>query len=286
MYPVLLQNDALGLTIRTYPVTLAVAVVVGVWLTWHRALRVEGVTPTRLRRILLSLCLGAWVGGRLHFLINSGSFAYDQIVGARRFGEIFGTSFHAGGAILGLLTAAFAALRHYRIRPSQFGDALVPGFGASLAIGRFACFLNGCCTGSVCNLPWAVSFPRPAYVWNYHVYLGLVPGTSQWSAPVHPLQLYFTAVGVVIYLLGLWMERHKRYDGQSVLLALLLVSASNAVLESFRGYAPLRRYWYGTPQLTWIAAAMTVAVALVLLVRELQNWRGPMRPELTHGERA
>lgn len=273
MHPVLGHIDAFDLTVRTYPVMLALAVLVGVLLAWPRALRVEGVTRARLTVVLLCLALGGFFGGRIHYLVNLGSFLYQQVFEHGRYGELFGFSFHAVGSILGLAIAGFAVLRSYGIRPGAFGDALVPAFGASLAIGRFACFLNGCCTGDVCALPWGVSFPKPTYVWNYHVYRHLVPADAVWSAPVHPLQLYFTAVGVVILLVGLWLEKRRRYEGQSILLALLIFASSNALLEQFRGYAPLRRFWFGVPQLTWMAVALAIATAVALLLLELRHSR-------------
>jgi phosphatidylglycerol:prolipoprotein diacylglycerol transferase len=38
-------------------------------------------------------------------------------------------------------------------------DIIAPSAAMGLAIGRLGCFLNGCCWGGVCDLPWAVSFP-------------------------------------------------------------------------------------------------------------------------------
>ena len=32
-----------------------------------------------------------------------------------------------------------------------------------MAIGRIGCFLNGCCYGGACELPWAVTFPPEAH---------------------------------------------------------------------------------------------------------------------------
>jgi phosphatidylglycerol:prolipoprotein diacylglycerol transferase len=38
-------------------------------------------------------------------------------------------------------------------------DLVAPSFMLGLALGRIGCFLNGCCFGAVCELPWAVRFP-------------------------------------------------------------------------------------------------------------------------------
>ena len=273
MYPVIANIDALGGPLRTYPVLLLLAALAGMGLALPRLRRLPGVDGGVVLRVMLWCVFGAWLGGRLHDLSNLGAFALGRIVGQGRVGELFGVSFHAGGAILGLVIAALLATRHYGVKLGQYGDAVVPGFGLGLAIGRFACFLNGCCTGTPCSYFWCVAFPKPTYVWNYHVYLGLVPGDAEWSAPVHPLQLYFTAAGLAIMALGWWLDARKRYDGEVALMALLVFSASNAFLEQFRGFAPMRRYWLNVPQLTWIALVTMVATLVAIAWCERTRWR-------------
>src|SRR5687767_3673178 len=38
-------------------------------------------------------------------------------------------------------------------------DIVAPCLMLALAFGRMGCFLNGCCHGAQCTLPWAVTFP-------------------------------------------------------------------------------------------------------------------------------
>ncbi len=273
MYPVIAHSEPFGGSVRTYPVVLLVAALAGIAVALPRLRRIAGIDGRVLLSLVVWTCAGAWLGGRIHHVANLGSFALRRIFVDGRIWELFGTSFHAGGAILGLLIAAVIVTRRHGIHVGRFGDAIVPGFGLGLAIGRFACFLNGCCTGTTCDHLWCVAFPKPTYVWNHHVYLQLVPGDATWSAPVHPLPLYFTAVGVLIALAGYALDRRKRYEGESALVALLIFSASNAALEGFRGYAPMRRYWAGVPQLAWVALATMGCVLAVLAYCEWQHRR-------------
>jgi len=48
-------------------------------------------------------------------------------------------------------------------------DILAPGLMWGLAIGRIGCFLNGCCFGGPCDLPWGVQFPYGSnpYIWQW-----------------------------------------------------------------------------------------------------------------------
>lgn len=45
-------------------------------------------------------------------------------------------------------------------------DIVAPCLMVGLGFGRIGCFVNGCCYGAACTLPWAVTFPyaSPAYV--------------------------------------------------------------------------------------------------------------------------
>lgn len=270
MYPLITNFAGTGIDVRTYSLLLVIAAVGGTALAVPRLRRVPGMDRASLVRILAWCLAGAWLGGRIHHLSNLGMFGWRRIVVDGHWQELFGVSFHAGGAVLGLVLTAVIVTARRGLSIGRFGDAIVPGFGFGLAVGRFACFLNGCCTGTTCDHLWCVAYPKPTNVWNYHVFRGLVPNDATWSAPVHPLPLYFTAVGIVILILGYALDRSRRYDGESALIALAVFSASNVVLEPFRGYAPLRRFWLGVPQLTWVALLMTLVTVGTLLYCE---WR-------------
>ena len=41
----------------------------------------------------------------------------------------------------------------------ELGDVLIPSLFLGIAFGRIGCFLNGCCYGDRCSLPWGVTFP-------------------------------------------------------------------------------------------------------------------------------
>ena len=69
------------------------------------------------------------------------------------------------GGILGGV-AAFFVYRHFRPFPFRpYMDVLAPSIAVGTLFGRLGCFLNGCCYGDLCQLPWAVSFPMPSPPW-------------------------------------------------------------------------------------------------------------------------
>src|SRR5262249_805035 len=65
-----------------------------------------------------------------------------------------------------------------------------PALALGIPLGRIGCFLNGCCYGDVCHLPWAVRFPAHSPPWSDEVDLGRISPVDAWSLPLHPTQLY------------------------------------------------------------------------------------------------
>ncbi len=52
-----------------------------------------------------------------------------------------------------------AFVYRHRLPGLALADLVIPSVLLGVAIGRLGCFLNGCCFGGACELPWAVEFP-------------------------------------------------------------------------------------------------------------------------------
>ncbi len=63
------------------------------------------------------------------------------------------------GSLIGGGVAMVIFVRKYGLPFLALGDLIMPSLLLGLAIGRIGCFLNGCCYGGLCDLPWAVRFP-------------------------------------------------------------------------------------------------------------------------------
>lgn len=248
---------------------LALAVAVSMWVGPRWAHALEGIDPRTTRRAFLGLTAAAFAGGRLHVVANYwGHYAAHPAAIAK-----FWAGLHAGGAIVAIAVALPFVVRRLDVPVTKFADALVPTFGVGVAIARFGCFLHGCCFGTPCTLPWCVAFPPTSDVYTLQASLGVIsPGAAR-AAPVHPLQLYFAAAGLVITVVGLRLHRRKAYEGQVALAALVLFSASSAWLEAFRGEIPQRIYWGPLPQLEWIALALTAVSFAGLAMAEIAHRR-------------
>jgi phosphatidylglycerol:prolipoprotein diacylglycerol transferase len=111
---------------------------------------------------LIALVAGV-VGARLSHVIENWSqytnphrSAWDNFKDAVNVSS--GGLTYYGGFLLA--TPACIAYGIYRKVPLRTGmDIVAPALMIGLGIGRIGCFLNGCCYGAECNLPWAVRFP-------------------------------------------------------------------------------------------------------------------------------
>ena len=98
---------------------------------------------------------------------------------------------HEFGAVAGaFVSALLMCMFSKKISFLKLCDtAIIPAFLA-IAIGRWGCFLNGCCAGIVSKSVCAVHFPAD------------VAGVFR-----HPVQIYYSVISVVIVLILLWAER-------------------------------------------------------------------------------
>jgi len=162
-------------------------------------------------------------------------------------------------------------------------DIIAPCLMIGLAFGRIGCFLNGCCYGAECNLPWAVSFPyySNAYIDEFYAHKLQTPvppsllvptrdGGEKLLEPVlmaddaalrsdaasvgsnylHPTQLYsaFTAFLLAAMLYAYYTLPHP--PGRVFALMLIFEGATRFLLEMIRVepavYGPLSlSMWIG-----------------------------------------
>jgi phosphatidylglycerol:prolipoprotein diacylglycerol transferase len=270
MHPTLLDIPSAGITVASYHACILMAVIVcfAIGPRWIHAL--EGLDAGRVFRAMLWLGLAAFAGGRLHFVLSHLDNFADQPIDALR---VWSGGMHAGGAIVALAVALPVTLRRMQLPLGRFADGFVPVVGVGIAIARVGCFLHGCCFGTFCSWPWGVSFPRDTFIYQFHADLGVLPNGAQHTLPIHPLQLYFVAAGLLITAVACWLQPRKRYDGEVALVGLAVFSTSTALLEFLRADTFTRLYWGALPQLTWIAFAMTAVSVAALAAAELAHRR-------------
>jgi phosphatidylglycerol:prolipoprotein diacylglycerol transferase len=238
--------------VHWYGVMLAFGFFAGFWTASWRGLR-DGIAPERIEGLGPWLIVGAIIGARALYVATywQESFAGQPIT------EIL--MIQHGGLVYygGLIGAALGCILYARLKKIplwKLSDALAPSIALGYVFGRIGCLLNGCCYGSVCDLPWAIHFPE---------------GHETYPHGVHPTQIYDALLNLVLYLALAWLYRRKKFDGQIFAIYLMCYAVTRSIVETFRGdYDAAHRHDGLTPaHLVSIGIFATGAVLFVILSR-------------------
>jgi len=85
--------------------------------------------------------------------------------------------------------------------------------------------------------------------------------------------MYFAAVALLITIVGRFLYRRRRYDGQIAVLSLALFSLSTLVLDGFREAIPGQAHSGALRQLVWMAIALSVRSVALLGACEVSGHR-------------
>lgn len=214
----------------------------------------------RLAAIYCTTAALGLVGGRGYILVEqwrNGAFQPGWIDGG----------FRLPGAVMGLVLGMAIGRRVWRpdVSLGRVFDIGALAGPFALAVARFGCLAAGCCFGRVSELPWAVRFARDSQAGTVHQALHLLGPGELSTVPVHPLAVYFMLWHLAVGGFLLWFRRRQRYDGQLLLLGLLLGQGGKALLETLRQPIP------GAPALYLSASgavlAGAAAIGLVVMAR-------------------
>jgi phosphatidylglycerol:prolipoprotein diacylglycerol transferase len=238
MYPVLFRIGTLEIT--SFGAMVALAALVALWLFGREARR-SGL-PEPVANAAVWGVLGGLAGAKLLWAIEfSHTAPFTSLLFSRGGLSWFGGFF--GGVGTGLFLVHRA-----RVSIVSALSAATPALALGHALGRIGCFLVGDDYGRPSDLPWAVAFPH-----------GLPPT----DVPVHPTQLYETALLVpLVFLLLRWRRRGVRDE---IVLAryLMCVGGIRFGIEFLRVNAPV----LGPLTLAQIFAAAVCGTGLLLAAR-------------------
>ncbi len=169
------------------------------------------------------------------------------------------------GGFIGASLAAWFLLKRDRFPFWKAADLAGVGVPLGLAFGRMGCLLAGCCFGSECDLPWAISFPPRSPASEQQFKAHVLGSMSAWSHPVHPTQIYESAASLGIAAVCLFLvQPRKRYDGQVFAAFLALYAVARFALEVLRRDDRGGMLGLSTSQL--IGVALVLAAAAIHVV--------------------
>ena len=185
MYPTLFHIGSIR--IDTYSVIWFIALSLAI-LWCIKRLALYGLDEDESRRIMAVSFLCMLLGARSYEYIAHWKVYVDN---PSLLLDLNRGSLHEFGAVAGaFLSALVMCVFSRKVSFLKLCDAaVIPAFLA-IAVGRWGCFLNGCCVGRVTDFFCAVHFPRDR------------AGVFR-----HPVQIYYSVIAVMIILFLLWAER-------------------------------------------------------------------------------
>jgi phosphatidylglycerol:prolipoprotein diacylglycerol transferase len=185
------------------------------------------------------------------------------------FGDIF-RSWQGGNVFYGCILGGLSgSLLYWCRRPYPLWtmlDVAAPAVAIGAAVGRIGCFLNGCCDGALCSLPWGVRFPAGSHAWMRQTNAGLISEGSPFSLPVHPTQLYASLAAAAVLGLLLSYFPLRRRPGEVMALLMIFYSLTRWPIEDLR--ADERALFAGMTSAQIISAVLVMTgVALWLYLR-------------------
>jgi phosphatidylglycerol:prolipoprotein diacylglycerol transferase len=168
------------------------------------------------------------------------------------------------GGLFGASVAAWFLLKRDRFPFWKAADMAGFAIPLGLTFGRMGCLMAGCCFGTTCRLPWAVSFPWRSAASEAEFKAHLLSTPKMWSLPVHPTQIYESAASLAIAAFCLlWVHPRKHYDGQVFVAFVALYAFARFLLETLRQDDRGGLWGLSTSQLLGVALLVFAAVVHV-----------------------
>lgn len=268
-----------GLDIAWYALIITFGMILAVAYTMWRASAI-GINYEEIIDFAIFVIPFGILGARLYYVLCE----LDQY---SSFWEIFnirngGLAIY-GGIIAGAITV-YVVCMVKKISFPALGDCLVPGLILAQSIGRWGNFVNVEAFGSVTSAPWRMSGNTIA---SYLLrggqidaveYIGILNG----SLGVHPTFFYESFWNIIGFIAVNFFYKHKKYDGQIILLVFGWYGLGRAWIEGLRTDS---LYIPGTGiRVSQLLAILIFAACLGLLIyfmvkppkKELFNKKSPV----------
>jgi len=292
MHPDLFKIPFTNHSVHSFGVMLVLGFMLAMALAKFLARR-SRLDPEIFANAALVALLSGVIGARLSHVIENWHQYTDPTRSAwANFREAIniaegGLTYYGGFLMAMLCCIAYGLWKRVPIRLGM--DILAPCIMIGLGFGRIGCFLNGCCFGAQCNLPWAVEFPYHSYaymeeyeknqlktpvpdevlsppnIWGERYPLPVEdvgPQPELKSNPLHPAQLYsaFTAFLLAAMLFAYFTLPHV--PGRVFALMMAVEGICRYLLELVRDEP--RDYLHRTASLGMVQGVLIAAGGLAL----------------------
>jgi len=247
MHPVLFRIGTFE--IGTYGLILALGFFAALALAKRQA-KLDGISGEAVSDLAMTVLLAGLLGSRVLYMAV-------ELLNGTPANQVFSLGMlraagHVHGGILAALAAFIWRSRKLGLRLGITGDALVPATALGQALGRLGCIMAGCCYGTVCDQPWAITFTSP----DAYRFSGTPLGLG-----LHPVQLYTFAGNLAVMGILLWLRPRRRFEGQLLAAYFILEGIARAIMETWRGDGD-RGFLWG---ISWLSTGRLTAFIFIAI---------------------
>ncbi len=264
MYPILFSIGKLE--IRAYGAMLALSFLIGIFWASKRAVK-RGLNPNQVVDLSLLILLSAIIGSRILYVFTHLDEFKDHWTDTFNPFQSSGQIGIAGLTLLGGVLLSIVVIIIFcqwkKIPLLKLFDVIAPIFGLGVFITRIGCFLNGCCYGKPCDLPWGVKFPFNSAA-GYHFY----------ETAIHPTQLYSSLYGLLMVVVIVLVEKKKHFDGFITGLAFIFYGICRFLVDFVRYYEETDMVPLGFTEITinqLISGGMILFGMVLLIILKRKN---------------
>ncbi len=198
-----------GLDIMWYAILITSGIIIATAISCYRAPS-HGLTSDQILNFVVICIPAAVIGARAYYVLFNWDIYGSNVIKILNIRE-GGLAVH-GGLILGFAVAVLLC-RLWKIRPLNLMDLCVPTIALAQSIGRWGNYFNSEAHGGPTDLPWAVMIDGQGY---------------------HPTFLYESIWCFLLFLFLLYIDKHRKFEGQVVLLYGMLYSLERFFVEALR----------------------------------------------------
>lgn len=218
MYPYICQIYG-PLYLNNYGLAIFIGILVFIKLTNKNPRRPKLLSTDKFINIVVYGTIVGVIGGRTLDLLNN--YKNYTLYEALAFWE---PGYSVLGAIISIIIFLCWYLKKENIPVLPFLDLVAIYAPLLQSISRIGCFFAGCCFGAKTNMPWAITYTHP----------DVATYSNFKFVPIHPTQLYSSALLFLIFLIMLQLEKKVKKPGLLITSYLMLSSIERFVVDFYR----------------------------------------------------